>query len=77
MWQKAKNSDVFSEAEHWHKNPVASLGYARINKSIIYITKHKQKAPIYQLSRSKAKKTQQVVSYKHMSKPVDFYNGMK
>ena len=44
MWQKAKNSDVFSEAERWHKNPVASLGYARNNKSIIYITTHKQKS---------------------------------
>ena len=54
MWQEAKNSDVFSEAEHWHKNPVSSLSYARMNKSIIYITKQKQKAPIYKLFRSKA-----------------------
>ena len=77
MWQEAKNGDAFSEAEHWHKNPVACLVYAGINKSIIYITKYKQKALIYQLSRSKASKTQQVVSYKHMSKPVDFYYGMK
>ena len=76
MWQKAKNSDVFSEAEHWHKNPVSSLSYAGVSKSIIYITTHKQEAPIYQLSCSKASKTQQVLSYKHMSKPVDFYNGM-
>ena len=77
MWQEAKNSDVFSEAEHWHKNPVSSLSYAGVSKSIIYITTHKQEAPIYQLSHSKAPKTQQNVGYKHMSKPVYFYNGIK
>ena len=46
---------------------MASLQYARVNKLIIYITMHKQKAPIYKLSRSKAPK-QQILAYRHTRK---------
>ena len=46
------DSDVFSELEYWHENIVASFTYALIDKSIMYITTHKQKAPIYKISRS-------------------------
>ena len=35
--KKAEGSDTFSEVKHTHKNPVASLDYAHINKSIIYV----------------------------------------
>ena len=38
--KKAEGSDTFSEVKHTHKNPVASLGYAHINKSIIYVAIH-------------------------------------
>ena len=36
--------------------------------SLLYITTHKQKAHIYNLSRSKAPKTQQIAGYKHKRK---------
>ena len=46
------DSDVFSKLKYWHENIVASFTYALIDKSIMYITTHKQKAPIYKISRS-------------------------
>ena len=33
-----EDSDAFSEVEHKHNNLVASLDYAQINRSIIYVT---------------------------------------
>ena len=38
---------------------------------------HKQKAPIYMLSRSKASKTQQMRVTNIREKPVDFFGGTK
>ena len=45
--KKTENRDAFSEVEHKHNNPVASLEYARVSKSIIYVTKstHQQAVP--------------------------------
>ena len=68
---KPVESDIESEVEHRHGNSVASLQYARVNKLIISITLHKQKAPINRLSRRKAfkaPKTQQVAGYKSKRK---------
>ena len=45
--RKHEESDVVSEVKPRHGNLVASLQYAHINKLIIYITIHKQKASIY------------------------------
>ena len=55
--KKPGKSDAVAEVKHRHSNPFASLQYARVNKSIIYITMHKQKAPINVLPHSKALKT--------------------
>ena len=52
---------LFPKVDYWHKNPVASLDYMHALTSLLYITAHERKAPIYKLSRSKAPKTQQVV----------------
>ena len=43
-----KKSDAVSEG-----NPVTNLEYARVNKSIIYVATHEQKAPINLLFRKK------------------------
>ena len=37
--EKNRRSEVFLEVEHKHDNPVASLDYACVNKSMIYVTK--------------------------------------
>ena len=68
--KKTEDRDAFSDEEHRHKNPVASIDYALINKSIIYFTTHKRKAPINMLSRSKAPKTQQLEKICWVSVPV-------
>ena len=36
---------TFSEIEHRHNNPAARFECVLINKSIIYVTMHKQNAP--------------------------------
>ena len=36
--EKTEDSDCFSEMKHKHDNPVTSLDYAHIYKSIIYVT---------------------------------------
>ena len=65
--KKTEKRDAFSsEVEHWHNNLVASFQYPRINKRIIYITTHEQKAPINMLSRSKTPKLQQVRNFMRM-----------
>ena len=46
-----KESYAVAEAQNKHGNSFASREYAHLNKSIIYITSHKQKAPINMLSR--------------------------
>ena len=43
--KKRGESDAVSKVRHRHGKSVASLQCARTNKSIIYITMHKQKAP--------------------------------
>ena len=55
-------SEAFFLVEHRHNNPIASLDYARVNKSILYLTMHKQKAPINMLVCSK---TQHVEGFTH------------
>ena len=55
--KKRKTVTTFSEMEHRHDEPVASFECACVNKSIIYVTIHKQKTPINMLSRSKALNT--------------------
>ena len=44
--EKTNERDTFSEVEHRHDNPVASLDSACANKSIIYVTMHERKTPI-------------------------------
>ena len=40
------DSNAFSNVEHKHKNPVASLDYARVLNSIIYVKIRERTAPI-------------------------------
>ena len=40
-----ENRNDFSGVKHRHDNPVASFDCALVNKSIVYITVRKQKAP--------------------------------
>ena len=56
---------------------MASFGYALINKSIMYITMQKKKAPIFKISRSETLETQQVPGYKHKRKTGGLFNGTK
>ena len=66
-----EESDTVFKVEHRHGNSVASLQYTRVNKSIIFITMRKRKAPTNMLSRSKvpkAPKAQQVAGHKHFEK---------
>ena len=74
--KKPGASDAFSKVEHKHENPVASLDYARIIKSImyLYVTMHKQNAPINILHRSKAPKTQKLSIFNIREKSVIFFN---
>ena len=62
----AKETDAVSKVKHRCNNPVTSLEYACVNKSILYVTTHKRKAPINMLSRSKTPKPQQVEGFTHM-----------
>ena len=52
--KKTGESDDFSEVEHKHGDRVTSIQHARVNTSIIYVTRHERKAPINKLSRRKA-----------------------
>ena len=73
--KKTENTAAFSKVKHRHNNIVLSFVCARVKKSIIYVTMHKQKAPINMLSRSKAPKIQQVAVTDMLGKPVDFLDG--
>ena len=42
--------------KHEHDNPMTSFECAHVEKSIIYVTMHKQKAPANILSRKKTQK---------------------
>ena len=58
-----EENDTVSEVKHRYGKLVASHECARVNKSIIYTTMHKEKTLIYKLSRSKASKTQRICHY--------------
>ena len=73
--KKIENTAVFSKVKHRHNNVVLSFVCARVKKSIINVTMHKQKAPINMLSRSKAPKIQQVAVTDMHEKPMDFFYG--
>ena len=62
---EAEDGNLFSEMVHRHESSVASHGYARVNKSIIYIATHERRALINKLSRSKAPKTNLVEHCQH------------
>ena len=66
--KKTRKSDIVSEVEHRRGNSAANLKRARAIMSIIYLIMHKEKAPIYKSSRSKAAKTQQICHYRHVRK---------
>ena len=66
--KKHEDSDAISEASHRHS--VASVPCS-VCIAIIYITMHKQKAPIYKLSSSKAPKRSQLTNIRE--KTVDFF----
>ena len=61
------------EVEYKHENPIASLDYALVNKSII-VTTREQKSPINLLRRSKAPKEQQIEHCQHLRKTSDFFS---
>ena len=65
---KSDISGAVSKVKHRHSDLVANFQCASINKSTMYVTMHKRKAPINTLSRSKAPKRQLVAGYKHSSK---------
>ena len=71
--KKPEENDAVSEVKHRHGNSVARLQCVRVNKLIIYITMHKQKAPIYMLSHSKAPKHSKFRLTNIQEKPVDFF----
>ena len=66
--RKPKTVTNFSKVKHRHGNPVASFECALVNKSIIYVTMHKQTAPINMLFRSKAPKNTTNCCYGHAAK---------
>ena len=72
---KAEKSYAVSEVKHRHGNSVESLQCARVDKLIIYVTMHKQKAPIYKLSRSKVPTTQKIQAYRHTRKNSGSFYG--
>ena len=59
--RKTEESNAFSEVEHRHDNPVASLEYAHVNKSVAM---RERKAPISMFSRSK--ECNKLRGFKHM-----------
>ena len=61
--KKAGNGDYFFEMKHRYNNPGASF------ESIIYVTMHKQKAPINMRSK------QQIAITDMREKAVDFVKG--
>ena len=66
--KKTRKSDTVSEVEHRRGNSAANLKRARVIMSIIYLIMHKEEAPIYKPSCSKAAKTQQICHYRHVRK---------
>ena len=42
--------------EHTHDNPVVSLEYAQVSKSVIHVTTHERNASIYKLCPAKHQK---------------------
>ena len=62
--EKTKKSNTFADEMHRHGSSFASLEYALVNKSIIYLymytTMHKQKAPINIMSCRKPPKNNKV-----------------
>ena len=67
--KQPEESDAVFEVKHRYDNSFVSLQYVRVNKSSMYITMHKRKAPISMLSCSNASKAQENVGYKHKRKP--------
>ena len=70
--KKKKISDVFSEVNLSHNNPIASLDKASINKYILYVTKHERKPPINMLLRSKYPKHNKLTVSRIREKAVIF-----
>ena len=68
-----KTVTAFSEIEQKHDNPAVSLSVHEII-SIIYVTMHKEKAPII-MHRSKAPKHSKFSVTDIREKPVDLFNG--
>ena len=69
-----RNEENLSNVEHRHDNPVANLEYARVNKSIIYVTRHERNASINKLSLSKTTSTQQVESFTQPREISDYFS---
>ena len=69
---------TFPEVEHRLDNSAASFECSRINKSIMYVTMHKRKAPIIMLSGSKTpQKTKKLAVTDVREKSVDFLMELK
>ena len=58
--KQPEESDAVSEVKHRYDNSFVSLQYVRVNKSTMYITMHKRKAPITMLSCSNAPNAQEM-----------------
>ena len=70
-----KTVTTFSEIEQKHDNQVASLSvHANFKESNIYVTMHKEKAPII-MHRSKAPKHSKFSVTDIREKPVDLFNA--
>ena len=69
----SKESDAVSEVKNRHCKSVANLKSASVNKSVIYNIMRKDKAFIYNLSRSKVPITQQTFHYRHAIKPANLF----
>ena len=68
--KKTENSGAFSKVEHKHDNPVTSLDYAHVNKSIIYVTTRLAKSTHQQVIMQK-KKTPQIKHFPHLKQISD------
>ena len=60
---------------HRHDDSAAIFKYAHVNKSIIYVTMHKQESPINMFCCVKAPKTQKIAVTDIREKTVDFFYG--
>ena len=66
--------NVFPQVEHRNDNPVASFEYASMR--VYYICYNARvKSTDLPVIPQRSTKTQQMASYKHREKPVDFYDG--